>query len=244
MSTQAKYTYCSFIFHKKTVKNNNFDLWSAMLQVWYTFRRKEPSTKSNGKRRCEMKIYGSKQDRNQRLSRYCGGSGAGSDTPSGSQHPAPHDKPWPGTCRGREREAGLATVGGKTLKQSWNSKGPTGPEWPQQPRTQCDGEGLLMAYAPGVTGISKYYIYIIHIRLILSRLMSSQCTGIFTSTNCVFFSLYPHLFPNRLYFFLCTSNVSPTTCIFFSLSHILPHCKPVLIIKPIHYDHITEEKKL
>ena len=47
----------------------------------------------------------------------------------------------PGTCRGRERQAGLATVGGDTLKQSWNSKGPTGPEWPEQPRTECDGEG-------------------------------------------------------------------------------------------------------
>ena len=34
--------------------------------------------------------------------------------------------------------------------------GPTGPEWPEQPRTECDGEGLLMAYAsPGAMGISK-----------------------------------------------------------------------------------------
>ena len=48
------------------------------------------STKSNGKRRSEMKICGSERDRNQWPSRYCGGSGAGSDTPSGSQHPAPH----------------------------------------------------------------------------------------------------------------------------------------------------------
>ena len=48
---------------------------------------------SNGKRRSEMKICGSEQDRNQWPSRYCGGSGAGSDTPSGSQHPAPHAKP-------------------------------------------------------------------------------------------------------------------------------------------------------
>nr|KAG5702303.1 hypothetical protein BaRGS_002970 [Batillaria attramentaria] len=31
--------------------------------------------------------------RNQRPSRSCGGSGAGLDTPSGSQHPAPHAKP-------------------------------------------------------------------------------------------------------------------------------------------------------
>ena len=44
-----------------------------------------------------------------------------------------------------KREAGLATVGGETLKQSWNSKGPTSPEWPEQPRTECDGEGSLMA---------------------------------------------------------------------------------------------------
>ena len=83
-------------------------------------------------------------------------TGAGSDTPSGSQHPAPHAKPWPGTRRGRGREAGLATVGGETLKQSWNSRGPTGPEWQEQPRTECDGGGSLMAYAPlGATGISK-----------------------------------------------------------------------------------------
>ena len=114
------------------------------------------STKSNGKRRSEMKICGSERDRNQWPSRYCGGSGAGSDTPSGSQHPAPHAKPWPGTRKGREREAGLATVGGETLKQSWNSRGPTGPEWQEQPRTECDGGGSLMAYAPlGAMGISK-----------------------------------------------------------------------------------------
>ena len=118
--------------------------------VWGT------STKFNGKRRSEMKICGSEQDMNQWPSRYCGGSGAGSDTPSGSQHPAPHTKPWPGTRRGREREASLATVGGETLKQSWNSKGPTGLEWPEQPRTECDGEGSLMACAtPGAMAISK-----------------------------------------------------------------------------------------
>ena len=65
-----------------------------------------------------MKICGSERDRNQWPSRYCRGSGAGSDTPSGSQHPAPHANPCPGTRRGRKREAGLATVGGETLKQS------------------------------------------------------------------------------------------------------------------------------
>ena len=80
--------------------------------VWCT------STKSNGKRRSELKVCGSKRDRNQRPSRYCEWSGAGSDTPSGSQHPAPYAKPWPGTHRGREREASLATAGGETLKQS------------------------------------------------------------------------------------------------------------------------------
>ena len=42
ISTQAKYTYFSFIFHKKTVKNNSFDFWSPMSHFWYTFRRKEP----------------------------------------------------------------------------------------------------------------------------------------------------------------------------------------------------------
>ena len=35
----------------------------------------------------------------------------------------------------------LSTVGGKTLKQSGNSKGPTGQEWPELPRTECDSEG-------------------------------------------------------------------------------------------------------
>ena len=39
-----------------------------------------------------MKICGSERDRNQWSSRYCEGSGAGSDTPSGCQHPAPHAK--------------------------------------------------------------------------------------------------------------------------------------------------------
>ena len=50
------------------------------------------------------------------------GSGAGSDTPSGSQHPAPHAKFWPGTRRERGREAGLATAGGETLSQNSSSK--------------------------------------------------------------------------------------------------------------------------
>ena len=69
-------------------------------------------------RRSEMKIYGSERDRNQWQSRCCGGSGAGSDTPSGSQYPAPQAKPRPGTRKRGEREAGLATVGGETLKQN------------------------------------------------------------------------------------------------------------------------------
>ena len=50
----------------------------------------------------------------------------------------------------------LTTLGDQTLKQSWHSKGPAGPAWPEQPRTECDGEGSLMAYAlPGVKGVSK-----------------------------------------------------------------------------------------
>ena len=65
-----------------------------------------------------MKICVSERDRNQWPSRYCEESGAGSDTPPGSQHPAPHAKPLPGIRRGREREADLETVGGETLKQS------------------------------------------------------------------------------------------------------------------------------
>ena len=36
-----------------------------------------------------MKICGNERDRNQWPSRYCGGNGAGSDTPSGSQHHTP-----------------------------------------------------------------------------------------------------------------------------------------------------------
>ena len=116
------------------------------------------STKSDRRRRSEMKICGGERDRNQWPSRYCGGSGAGSETPSGSQHPAPHAKPWPGTRRGRGRKAGLATVGGETLKQSWNNKGPTALEWPEQPRRECECEGSLMAYAPpGAMGISIYW---------------------------------------------------------------------------------------
>ena len=39
------------------------------------------------------KIGGRGPDRNQWPSRYCGESGAGSDTPSGSQHPAPSPNP-------------------------------------------------------------------------------------------------------------------------------------------------------
>ena len=138
-------------------------IWKVHKESWCNERSRHSSTpvwgastKSNGKRRSEMKICGSERDRNQWPSRYCRGSGAGSDTPSGSQHPAPHAKPWPETRRGRGREAGFATVGGETLKQSWNSRGPTGPEWQEQPRTECDGGGSLMAYAPlGVVGISK-----------------------------------------------------------------------------------------
>ena len=51
------------------------------------------STKSNSKRRSEMNTRESERDRNQWPSRYCGGSGTGLDTPSGSQHLAPHAKP-------------------------------------------------------------------------------------------------------------------------------------------------------
>ena len=39
-------------------------------------------------------------------------------------------------------------------------KGPTGPKWPEQPRTVCNGEALFMAYAPlAVMGISKYNLH-------------------------------------------------------------------------------------
>ena len=31
---------------------------------------------------------------------------------------------------------------GKILTGTWLFKGPTGREWPEQPRTECDGEGL------------------------------------------------------------------------------------------------------
>ena len=126
---------------KKRFRHSSTPVWGA-------------STKTIGSRRSEMKICGSEQDRNLWPSRYCGGSGAGSDTPS--QHPALLTKPWSGTRRGRGRVAGLTTVGGETLKQSWSNKGPTGQEWPEQPRTECDGEVSLMAYAPpGAIGISN-----------------------------------------------------------------------------------------
>nr|KAG5705815.1 hypothetical protein BaRGS_027474 [Batillaria attramentaria] len=51
------------------------------------------SSTSDGQRRSGMKSCGSERGRNQWPSRSCGGSGAGLDTPSGSQHPAPHAKP-------------------------------------------------------------------------------------------------------------------------------------------------------
>ena len=41
----------------------------------------------------QEKFCRSERDRNQWPNRYCRGSGAGSDTPSGSQRPAPHAKP-------------------------------------------------------------------------------------------------------------------------------------------------------
>nr|KAG5689503.1 hypothetical protein BaRGS_000609 [Batillaria attramentaria] len=47
----------------------------------------------DGQRRSGTKSCGSERGRNQWPSRSCGGSGAGLDTPSGSQHPAPHAKP-------------------------------------------------------------------------------------------------------------------------------------------------------
>ena len=40
----------------------------------------------------------------------------------------PHAKLWPGTCRERGKEAGLATVGGETLRQSLRSNVQTGQE--------------------------------------------------------------------------------------------------------------------
>ena len=92
-----------------------------------------------------MKICGSERDRNQWPSRYCGGSGTELDTPSGSQHPAPHAKPRPGARRGRGREAGFATVGGGDQLVRNDKSSP-----------ECDGRGSLMAYAPlGAMGISK-----------------------------------------------------------------------------------------
>ena len=100
--------------------------------VWGT------STKSNGKRRSEMKIWA-------RGTGTSGQADAAEEVGLDRTHPqeALHAKPWPGTRRGREREAGLATVGGETLKQSWNSRRPTGLEWPEQPRIECDGGGVV-----------------------------------------------------------------------------------------------------
>ena len=156
-----------------------------------------------------MKICGSERDRNQWPSRYCGGSGAGSDTLSGSQHPAPHTKPWPGTHKGRGREAGLATVGGETLKQSWNSRGPTGPKWQQQLRTECDGGGSLMAYAPlGAIGISNGLLPVSLANDEIVPPLLTRFTGLWwnsTSTsNWVYWpmmKLYFHYWPMIKYYF-------------------------------------------
>ena len=78
-------------------------------------------------------------------------------------HPVLCSHQW---CGGRDEGWLLPTAtssvrqkrnkGLNTLKQSWNSRGPTGPEWQEQPRRECDGWGSLMAYAPlGAMGISK-----------------------------------------------------------------------------------------
>lgn len=45
------------------------------------------------------------------------------------------------TRRGRGREVCLGAAGGETLRQDWSEK----------PRTECDGKGLSMAYAPSGT---------------------------------------------------------------------------------------------
>ena len=81
--------------HNKSKKQNiqgRITLHTFMHADIHLYLHYKQPTKSNGKRRSEMKICGSERDRNLWLSRYCGESGAGSDTPSGSQHPAPHAK--------------------------------------------------------------------------------------------------------------------------------------------------------
>ena len=120
-----------------------------------------PSTKSNGKRRSDMKICGSERDRNQWPSRYCGGSGAGSDTPSGSQSSSttrqaltwnPQGKRKRGRPRNswrRDTQVELKQAGDQLVRNDKSS-----------PRTECDGGGSLMAYAPlGAMGISKKVSY-------------------------------------------------------------------------------------
>ena len=72
-----------------------------------------------------MKICGSERDRNQWPSRYCGGSGAGSDTPSGSQHPAPHAKPQGKRKRGRPRNSWRRDTEAELKQQGTNWSGMT-----------------------------------------------------------------------------------------------------------------------
>ena len=111
------------------------------------------SITSDGQRLCQILSCGSERDRNQWPSKFWRGSGDGLVTPLGSQNPAPHAKPWPGTPKEKEREDGLATAGGETLRQSSSSRAPTGVAQQDWPRTECDGEGSSMAYVPlGTTG--------------------------------------------------------------------------------------------
>ena len=113
------------------------------------------STKSNGKRRSEMKTCMSKRDRTSGQADTAEEEGLDRTHPQEAsiQHHTPSPDLEPA---GEEKEAGLSTVGSETLKQNWNSKGPTGAESPEQPRTDCDGEGSWMVYAPpGAMGISK-----------------------------------------------------------------------------------------
>ena len=45
-------------------------------------------------------------------------------------------------CNPQRKRGRPHNTGGETLKQSWNNKGPTGLEWQEQSRTECNGEGL------------------------------------------------------------------------------------------------------
>ena len=110
------------------------------------------STKSNGKRRSKMNICGCERDRNQILRRKWGWIGHTFRKPASSTTrqaltwniEGKRKRGRPGNSWRRDTEAEL-----KQQRTNWFGMTRTS-------RTECDGEGSLMAYArPGAMGISK-----------------------------------------------------------------------------------------